>query len=80
MSDEVRVEGIDVESQEARIEQEKDIIAFETWQRSVDSHMARFTDGMDSNDLPDYDYALAFAQNRNPRTVARQAIRAAGGF
>ena len=69
-----------METQEARIEREKDIAAFEAWQRLVDSHMARFTDGMDSNDLPDYDYALAFAQDRNPRTVARQAIRAAGGF
>jgi len=33
MSDEVPIEGIDVESQEARIEQERDIAAFETWQR-----------------------------------------------
>lgn len=58
---------------------EAEISAFEKWQREVDSHLQRMI-GMDSADLPDYNYAGEFEMGCKPRTVARRAIRAAGGF
>ena len=58
---------------------ERNIEAFNAWLRLVNGHVVRFT-GLALDDLPDYDYASAYDEGRNARTVARQAIRAAGGF
>jgi len=54
-------------------------MTFKQWMAKVDEAVQRMCN-LTCTDLPDYGYAEAFQQGRSPRTVARQAIRAAGGF
>lgn len=35
--------------------------------------------GLGADDLPDYDYYKAWSSNKDPKKVARAAIKAAGG-
>lgn len=53
---------------------------FEQWMKEVDMAVRRMLLDMTVEDLPDYAYAQAYEEGRLPRVVARQAIRAAGGF
>lgn len=53
---------------------------FELWMKEVDMAVRRMLLDMTVEDLPDYAYAQAYEEGRLPRVVARQAIRAAGGF
>jgi len=52
---------------------------FEQYMALVNLHM-RLKCGMQSDDLPDYDYASAYADGVAPNRVAARAISAAGEF
>lgn len=47
------------------------------WRNQVDSYV-RAIAGVGCDDLPDYDYALAFQSNFDPEETAREVLEEAG--
>jgi aromatic ring-opening dioxygenase catalytic subunit (LigB family) len=52
---------------------------YTTWKLLVDAELNRLC-GMTSYDLPDYCYADAYEAGKQPKTVARLALKAAKEF
>jgi hypothetical protein len=53
-------------------------MTFDEFKAKVNAELIKLCD-MTSDDLPDYDYAIAWETRRNPKAVAKAALRAAKG-
>jgi Family of unknown function (DUF5419) len=53
---------------------------FDKWMAKVDAYIANKFGGIDSNDLPDWNYEDAFEDGASPSAAAKAAIRAAKDF
>jgi len=49
-------------------------MSFEEWRACVDSWVVRLA-GVSADDLPDWNYADAYAEREHPKVTARAAIR-----
>ena len=52
---------------------------YTAWKKQVDAALEALC-GVDSNELPDFGYADAFAAEESPKSVAKAALKAARDF